>query len=177
MVKNSLKQIKLDEKKIIQELSKNANKSINDIAKSCHFSRQKVWRIIKNMEKNNTIWGYVAVIDSDKLNKKRFIMLMKRTNKPISKEIVNHILTREIAYKVKKWGVEFLNSTYLNGNYDYMITFIAKNIKDAKKVVELYYLLYPGFISEIDIQEELFSVQRNGINNPEIDKFQNFFES
>ena len=176
MAKNSVNQMKLDEKKILNELLKNSNKSINEIAKNRGFSRQKVWRIIKNMEKNNTIWGYVAVIDSVKLEKKGFVMLMKRSNKPISKEIINHILTREIADKVEKWGVEFLDSTYLNGNYDYMITFLANNIKDAKKVVELYYALYPGFISEIDIHEEIFSVQKCGITNPEINKFKDFFE-
>ena len=66
MAKNSIRQIEEDEKQILLELSKNANKSINEIAKTCGFSRQKVWRIIKNLEKNNTIWGYVAVIDEEK---------------------------------------------------------------------------------------------------------------
>ena len=42
MPKNSNEQIEQDEKKILHELSKNANKSINDIAKKLGFSRQKV---------------------------------------------------------------------------------------------------------------------------------------
>jgi DNA-binding Lrp family transcriptional regulator len=176
MGKNSLKQIEQDEKKIIEKLSKKANKSINDIAKSCHFSRQKVWRIIKNMEKNNTIWGYTAVINPEKLNKKRYVMLLKKTNRPVSKEIINQIISREIANKVKKWGIEFINSAYMNGKYDYIISFYANNIKDAKNVEELYYRLYPGLISEIDMHEEIFTVQRCGINNPEINKFRDFFE-
>ena len=87
MAKSSVKQIEQDEKKILEELSKNANKSINDIAKSCGFSRQKVWRVINNLEKNHTIWGYVAVVDEEKLDKKSYIILMKRTNKPISQDI------------------------------------------------------------------------------------------
>jgi DNA-binding Lrp family transcriptional regulator len=95
MAKSSVKQIEQDEKKILDELSKNANKSINDIAESCGFSRQKVWRVINNLEKNNTIWGYVAVVNQEKLNKKRYIMLMKRSNKPVSKEVINHITSRE----------------------------------------------------------------------------------
>ena len=76
MPKNSVKQIEKDEIKILGELTKNANKSINDIAKSCGFSRQKVWRVINNLEKNHTIWGYVAVVNQEKLNKKRYLMLM-----------------------------------------------------------------------------------------------------
>ena len=69
MAKNSVKQIEQDEKKILEELSKNANKSINDIAEKCGFSRQKVWRVINNLEKNHAIWGYTAVVDEKKINK------------------------------------------------------------------------------------------------------------
>ena len=78
MAKNSIKQIEEDEKKVINELLKNANKSINEIAKICGFSRQKVWRIIKNLEKNHTIWGYTAIVDEEKQNLKNYILLIKR---------------------------------------------------------------------------------------------------
>ena len=175
MAKNSAKQIEQDEKKILKELSKNANKSINDIAQSCGFSRQKVWRVIKNLEKNHTIWGYAAVINQAKINKKRYIMLMKRTNKPITKDALNHILTREIADKVRKWDIEFINSIYINGKYDWLLCFSAKNIRDAKNVVELYNQVYPDLISEIDLHEEMFTVQSSGITNPEIKKLKDFF--
>lgn len=176
MPKSSVNQIEQDEKKILKELSKNANKSINDIAKSLGFSRQKVWRVIKNLEKNNTIWGYVAVVDQQKLNKKIFMMLMKRTNKPIPKEVLNQIVNREILDKVKKWDVEFINSIYLNGVYEWVICFSAYNIRYAKNVVELFYQLYPDIISEIDLHEEIFTVQSFGINNPEINKLKDFFK-
>jgi DNA-binding Lrp family transcriptional regulator len=49
MAKNSVEQIEQDEKRILEELAKNANKSINDIAKTCGFSRQTVWRVINNL--------------------------------------------------------------------------------------------------------------------------------
>jgi DNA-binding Lrp family transcriptional regulator len=42
MPKSSVKQIEQDERKILDELRKNANKSVNDIAETCGFSRQKV---------------------------------------------------------------------------------------------------------------------------------------
>jgi len=176
MPKNSVKQIEKDERRILGELSKNANKSINDIAKSCGFSRQKVWRVINNLEKNHTIWGYVAVVNQEKLNKKRYIMLMKRTNKPISKEAMNQIISRDIDDRAKKMGVEFINSIYLNGRYDWIICFTANDIRDAKKVVELYNELYEGFISEIHLNEEMFPVLSCGITNPEIKKLKDFFK-
>jgi len=49
MPKSSVKQIEQDEKRILDELTKNANKTINDIAETCGFSRQKVWRVIRNL--------------------------------------------------------------------------------------------------------------------------------
>jgi DNA-binding Lrp family transcriptional regulator len=102
MPKSSVKQIEQDEKKILEELARNANKSINDIAKTCGFSRQKVWRVINNLEKNHTIWEYVAVVDEEKLDKKSYIMLIKRSNKPLKKEVLNDVINRESANLAKK---------------------------------------------------------------------------
>ena len=176
MPKNSNEQIEQDEKKILGELTKNASKSVNDIAKSLGFSRQKVWRIVKTLEKNHTIWGYVAVLDQEKLNKKIYMMLMKRSNKPASKEAIDHIITREIADIVKKWDVDFIHSIYLNGKYDWVIFFSAYNLRDAKNVVELYYQIYPEIISEIDLHEGIFAVQKSGLNNPNIEKLKDYFK-
>ena len=176
MPKNSNEQIEEDQKKILSELIKNANKSINDIAKSLDFSRQKVWRMIKNLENNNTIWGYTAVLDNQKLNKKRYVMLIKRTNKPVQKNFINQIITREMAQKVKKMGIYFINSVLLNGTYDWLISFTADNIIQAKNLVELYYKTYDGLISEIHLNEYMFPVLYDGIQNPDIEKLKDFFK-
>jgi len=57
MAKSSREQRDLDEKKVLAELQKNSNESIETIAKHCGFSRQKVWRTIKQLEENHMIWG------------------------------------------------------------------------------------------------------------------------
>ena len=61
MVKTSKKQIELDEKKVIERLQMNCMENLDLFAKNCGFSRQKVWRIIKNLEKENVVWGYTAI--------------------------------------------------------------------------------------------------------------------
>ncbi|GAF78134.1 unnamed protein product, partial [marine sediment metagenome] len=91
MPKNSREQIDADEKKVIRELQKNSKESIDKIAKRCGFSQQKVRRIIKRLEKNKTIWGYYAVVDNEKINMKRYLMLIKRSNKPV-KDAINKII-------------------------------------------------------------------------------------
>ena len=176
MPKNSVKQIEQDEKRIIEELRKNANKSINDIAKTCGFSRQKVWRIIKNMEKNHTIWGYTAVVDEEKLDKKSYIILMKRTNRPVSQELINKIVKRDLAKKGKKMGIEIANSIFTHGVYDWVIFFNANDIRAAKSFVEEVNKLYGGYVSEVHLIEKMFSAVSCGVTNPEIEKLNDFFK-
>lgn len=175
MAKNSVKQIEEDEKKILEELSKNANKSINEIAKTCGFSRQKVWRIIKSLEKNNTIWGYTAVIDEEKQDKQSFIVLIKRTNEPLTKNIVEKIVNRELAKKSKNSGIEIVSSIYTNGAFDWVICFTAGNIKEAKSFVEEINISFKGYISELHLLEKMFSAEKCGISNPDIKNLRDFF--
>ena len=176
MPKNSVKQIEKDEIRILEELRKSANKSINDIAETCGFSRQKVWRVINNLEKNHTIWGYVAVVDEEKQDKKGYILLMKRTNKPFPQELINKIIDRDLAKKGKKIGIEMTNSYYTNGLYDWVICFNANDIREAKSFVEEFNKLYEGYASEVHLIEKMFSAVSCGVTNPDIKKLNDFFK-
>ena len=164
-----------DEKRVIAQLSKNANKSINEIAKNCKFSRQKVWRIIKNLEKNNTIWGYAAVIDERKHYLKGYMVLIKRTNQPLTKEIIETITKRELMKRAAKEGITTTTSIYTNGVYDWIICFVAKDTKDAKRFVEDINTVFQGYISEVQLLEELFVAEKCGIQNPDMDELKHFF--
>jgi DNA-binding Lrp family transcriptional regulator len=175
MAKNSNRQIEADEKRILNELSKNANKSVNEIAKTCKFSRQKVWRIIKNLEKNNTIWGYVAIIDDEKQDKKGYILLVKRNNKPLKDEVIEKIVKRDLSKRALEGGVEIKNSFYTNGIFDWLICFNAPDIKHAKAFVEDFNKLFYGFLSETYLLEQMFQAEKCGIVNPEIEKLRDFF--
>ena len=175
MAKNSMQQIQKDEKKIIAELSKNSNKSINEIAKSCNFSRQKVWRIIKNLEKNNTIWGYVAVTDDEKLDKQEFIVLIKRTNNPIEGDIVDKFINRDVEKDAMQAEVEINTSIYVNGVFDWVICFSASDIRCAKRFCEGLNRQFSGHIQETFLLEKMFATKKCGIKNPEVSKIKDFF--
>ncbi len=176
MAKNSKKQIKKDEKKIINELLKDSNKSINEIAKTCKFSRQKVWRIIKNLEKNDTIWGYTAVINEEKLNKKSYIMLIKRTNQPITKKMLDTITKRKMEEKADEIGVKIMSSIYTNGAYDWIICFEGNDIKDAKRFSESLSKEFKGFIKELHLLDKMFVVKKCGIENPNLEGIESLFD-
>jgi len=176
MPKNSVEGIKQDEIKILEELRKNANKSINDIAEKCGFSRQKVWRVINNLEKNHTIWGYTAIVDEEKLGKKSYILLIKRSNKPMAKEILDKMARKDFIKRVEKLGIESVSHMFINGNYDWIISFNASDIRVAKGYVEELNRTYEGHIGEILLQEIMFSAQKSGMVNPNIEKLKDFFK-
>jgi len=175
MTKTSKKQIKTDEQKIIDILKDNSNESINDIAKKCKFSRQKVWRIIKQLEKNNSIWGYTAVIDEEKQELKNYIILLKRTNQPLTRELVDNIIHRKLEELGEKIGVKIENSAYLHGVYDWMICFTAEDIKQAKNFAEFLNKIFEGFITDVQLLENMFYAKKSGIENPEIERLNEFF--
>jgi len=173
MPKSSKEQIDIDEKKIILELQRNSKENIDVIAKRNGFSRQKVWRIIKRLEKNKTIWGYSAIIDKEKLNMKRYIMLIKRSSAP-AKDAIRKIIDLTAHKKGLKIGVDVECSSYLHGEYDWMIIFTTSDIKNAKRFNEIINKEYHNIIREIHIIEDIFSVKKCGQVNPELNKLKEF---
>ena len=175
MPKSSQEQIRLDEKKVIDELQKDAKQSIESIGKNCGFSRQKIWRIIKKLEENKTIWGYRPVVDDDKLGLKRYLILIKRTNNPFSLDKVKIITSRKLKEVTSQYGIKIENSFFIHGSHDWFISITAKNIKDVKKIMDMFVGMLQDFIESVDIMEVIFPVELNNCANPNIDEIKDFF--
>lgn len=166
MAKTSKQQIRVDEKKVIEQLQKNSMENLDLFAKKCGFSRQKVWRIIKNLEANKSIWGYTAIIDIEQQNKKHYVLLMKRNAQKINQKIVDILLSRELEEAVTKLGITIETSSYIHGEYDWLATFLAPDIISAKRFSELVKTTYPETFQKIDLLETLFDIKRQNIINP-----------
>jgi DNA-binding Lrp family transcriptional regulator len=175
MPKNSIEQLKQDEKKILEFLENNANLPINDIAKSLGFSRQKVWRVIKKLEKNNTIWGYNAVINSKNLDRKEYMLIIKRSNKAVEEVIIKKAVNQDFYKDINKLGVKFLYSLYTNGFFDWIIYFTAPDLKRARHFLDYLNKNYEGYVSESHLLEVMFPMTKGGTTNPEIKDLGNFF--
>lgn len=167
MVKSRKGQIKQDENKILSELMKNSKENIETIAKNTGFSRQKVWRMIKEFEKNQKIWGYSAVVDNERLDLQKFILFIKRTLKPHDAKDINEIVTNLLTSIKRELGVTIISSYRIHGEYDWLMIFTAKDIIQAKKFSEAIMQKFPGAQS-ISIGQILFTVRENYVQNPNI---------
>jgi DNA-binding Lrp family transcriptional regulator len=176
MAKSSKKQIDQDEKRVIEQLQRNSNESIDKIAKTCGFSRQKVWRIVKRLENNKTIWGYTAVPDKEKQGVRHYIMLIKRSNEPVA-EIIDGIIDGFKKYSGKNLGIFVQTACILQGEYDMMLCFTAKDISVAKRFTEFIYKKYSTYISDIVMLEDIFSIRISGMMNPKVDELREFFRT
>jgi DNA-binding Lrp family transcriptional regulator len=176
MAKSSRKQIDQDEKRVIEQLQRNSNESIDKIAKTCGFSRQKVWRIIKRLENNKTIWGYTAIPDKEKQGVRHYIMLIKRSNEPIS-TVLGDVIDGFKKYAGKNLGIFVQTACMLHGEYDMMLCFTAKDIGVAKRFTEFINKKYSTYIGEIMMLEDIFSIKISGMMNPKVDDLKEFFKT
>jgi len=174
MAKSSKKQIYEDELKVIAELQKNAKESIDIIAKKCGFSRQKVWRIIKGLEEDKTIWGYAAVVNEEKQGLKSYMILIKRTTLPIDEKLADKIIARQLENSASEIDIKIEHSMLTHGTFDWIICFRAKDMKQAKKFSEIVNKTYWGYIGEVHMIEVLFPIRIQGILNPDIQKLKEF---
>jgi len=174
MVKVSREQMNKDEKIILAELQNNAQESIDMLAKRCGFSRQKVWRIVKRLEKTRLIWGYSAIIDEKKNDMNHYTLLVKRTTKKLDEKTVDIITSRKLEDIVASIGVTIENSYYVNGEYDWIITFTARDLMQAKKFCESLLALHAGVIEKTILLETLFIVKNHYVLNPESKKLREF---
>ncbi|MCU0849785.1 MAG: Lrp/AsnC family transcriptional regulator [Candidatus Thermoplasmatota archaeon] len=163
----SNEQLQEDEMKILSELQNNSKESIDIIAKRIGFSRQKVWRIIKQLEAKKMIWGYTAVIDEQKIGQKYFIYMAKRTSKKVNEDIIDEIVSRKFEKIVNELGIMIESSYFIHGEYDWVITFYANDIKMAKKLAEKFSEIHPGYIEKATIMQSLMFIKKQFMLNPE----------
>ena len=167
MAKTSEKQVLLDEIKVLNALEQQSKDSIDEIAKSCGFSRQKVSRIIKNLEKNKIIWGYTAVTDEKAKNLKHFTLLVKRTNVPFDDDIRKEVSFDKIDNRITDL-IKIENIYATHGIADFIFTFYAPDIISAKRFVNKLFSRHSTHIKECFILETLLPIRKQGLKNPQL---------
>jgi DNA-binding Lrp family transcriptional regulator len=174
MGKQSKDKMEEDEKKLLYALVKNAKVNIEAMAKYSGFSRQKVTRMIKQLEEKMLIWGYTTIFDEKKLGENHFILLLKRTSKPMKKETADTIISRRSEDILKNIGGTIETTAYVHGEYDWMVTFTAKDIMEAKLYANTLIALHPSEIKETALLQTMMFVKKHYILNPDREKLREF---
>ena len=172
MSKSSNDQIKEDKKKVIQQLQMNARTSPHDIAKKLGFSRQKAWKLIKELEKENTIWGYNAIVGEKAGERTTYFALIKNKIPPF--DYIETIIKRIRGKSASKVDVKIKGTYYINGAYDWITAFNAKNITDAKIFCSYIQKEYGKYIERIDLLESVFPLIKCGKVNPDLEQLRKF---
>jgi len=175
MPKISREQIELDEEKVLRELKKDSKQSIDVIGKKCGFSRQKVWRIIKKLENDETIWGYATLTNDDRRGLKHYTALVKRNSKPFSKEIVDDIMKGHLGDRLPEGDIEIDDALFVHGEFDWIISFTAPDVKMMKKFCDKLMFIFGDFIESYSVLETIISVRKEGIKNPSAKKLADYF--
>ena len=170
MPKSSKTRIMNDEKKILDFLQTNAHDSIDNIAKKCGFSRQKVWRIIKNLEEQKIIWGYSTVYDQERYNRQHYTMLIKRTTSPIDQKIIQEILTTRLDDLLPGAEITIEHIEYTHGRFDGIFTFFAPDLITAKKFCEQFQTRFNLYIDSAELLEGIFFIRKQMLRNPNLKK-------
>jgi DNA-binding Lrp family transcriptional regulator len=174
MPKIHKEQIDEEGKIILSELLQNAKASINSIAKHCHVSEQKVRRMIHQLEEHHMIWGYSTIIDEEKLGLKHFVLMAKRSGMKVDEEMVDQIISRKLEDISYEEGITIESSFYVHGEYDWIITFTAKDILKARKFADTLAVLNKGIIEKIIILQTLMFMRKHYVLNPERMKLKEF---
>ena len=167
MPKSTKESKKADTLCVINSLEKDAKKSIDEISKKCGFSRQKVWRIITELEKEKLIWGYTAVVDESVKQKKHFTVLVKKKPAAIKNDLLQEIIYKKID-DIHTDLVTIENIYYTHGICDWIFTFYAVDLYAAKKFTQALFNRFNYCVKEYTIIETLFPVRKQGMKNPRI---------
>ncbi|MBN1168264.1 Lrp/AsnC family transcriptional regulator [Candidatus Woesebacteria bacterium] len=173
MAKRSHETMLNDELRVLTFLEQSGKDSIDEIAKKCSFSRQKVSKIIKKLEEEKIIWGYTAISDEKEKNLKHFTALVKKSNISLDDAVKKEILTDKIDNHPKGL-VSIENIYFTHGICDMIFTFYAPDVITAKRFLNLTFVRFQKFVKEYTLIETLFPIRKQGLKNPKIEKLSDY---
>ncbi|MEM4257538.1 MAG: hypothetical protein QXL17_00080 [Candidatus Thermoplasmatota archaeon] len=108
------------------------------------------------------------MVDDEYSERKHFIMLMKRTTKPLDDKVLNEIMNTQLDDLLPPGQIRIENIEYVHGCVDGIFTFQADSIVTAKRFVERFNDRFQGYASELQLLETIVPIRRQGIRNPRI---------
>jgi DNA-binding Lrp family transcriptional regulator len=166
----SMAQLEIDERRIGYELLKDPTLDAGTIATRLGLSKQKVWRVIKKMEKGGVILSHPSSLNPRKMGKRTFLLLFERSSRPMDNRFVELVLRPRIIEETEQKGIKAVveDSYYLNGVHDWAIIITVDEHKDLLKWIELWRRDYAEYYTKISQSEIMWIHQRNSILNKDM---------
>ena len=150
-------------------LLEDPTQGMSKIAEKTKMHRRTAWQIQKDLEKDNTIWGYTAVIDEQKID--RVIYVLQFKTKHLTKHFADLIIQRLTTEQPMEKGVRILDIYFMNGLYDVFIKYSAPDHAIARNYYETLRSIYRDYILETQLLSDVnFSLVQGGKVNPELKK-------
>ena len=100
--------------------------------------------------------------------------MIKRTMEQVDEKTVDIIISTKTEQLAKEYGCAIESSAYLHGEYDWILTITAEDIKQVKKFSDQLIALYPTGTEKITILQTLMFVRKHYVLNPERKKLKDF---
>jgi uncharacterized protein with GYD domain len=102
------------------------------------------------------------------------MLMIKRTMEKMDEKVVDLIISTKTEDIATELGVTIESSFYVHGEYDWILTFIADDIIQAKKFSDSLIQLYPSCTKKITILQTMMFTRKHYILNPDRKKLKEF---
>lgn len=126
--KNSTMKLDDIDLRILKLLQSRSNLTTKELALKVNLSVTPVFERVKKLEKNGFIKGYIAILDSEKLNKGLMVfcnITLKEHTREIGSQFVKDIMRLEQV-------VECYN---ISGDYDFLLKIMVADMKEYQNFV------------------------------------------
>lgn len=154
MVKISQIRYEREREKIVRELRVNPSASVSDIAKKLGFTKQKVYKVKREIKLSSQS-GSSQILSDENL---RYFIILAQTERNVS--LIDKIVERNLDLisskrKLEKIGITLEFSYLANGDSDVVIGISSKDIICAKIFCTLIKQNFSGFVNNIKMVEIL----------------------
>jgi len=118
--------------------------------------------------------GYTAVFDEEKIGLIHFIMMLKLTTKKTEEKDIDTIISRKMEDYAAELGITMETSAFIQGEYDWILTFTAENLTHAKKFSDKVVSTYTNSIQKITLMQTMIFIKQHYVLNPDRKKLKDF---
>jgi hypothetical protein len=79
---------------------------------------------------------------------------------------VEDVMKGHLGDRLPEGDIKIDNALFVHGEYDWIISFTAPNVKMMKKFIDKLLVIFGEYIDSYSIQETIIPVRKQGIKNP-----------